>query len=125
MTYFRDRRTSLAVFFTEDKNICYCFDIECLFRGLGPVHVSEEWRLFIDSLKAVLLHNGNVRSQNTCDLRVHAITCDCNKLFQPHMEYMWRPESHCFAAWATARLHKAHVFCVFGTTVRIAITILR
>ena len=63
MTYFCDRHTSLAVFFKEDKNICYCFDIDGLFRELGSVHVSKEWHLFIDpgkdSLKTALLHNGN------------------------------------------------------------------
>ena len=37
VTYFRDRHTSLAVFFKEDKNICYCFDIDGVFRELGSV----------------------------------------------------------------------------------------
>ena len=91
VTYFHGRHTSLAVLFKEDKNICYCFYIDGLFRELGSVHVSEEWRLFIDSgkdsLKAVVLHNGikktvcaiGVRRQNARVLRVHGITFKCNK----------------------------------------------
>jgi len=41
-----------------------CKDVDGLFKALNMSHCTEEWRLFIDSskvsLKAVLLHNGNV-----------------------------------------------------------------
>jgi len=41
-----------------------CKDVDGLFKALNMSHRSDEWRLFIDSskvsLKAVLLHNGNV-----------------------------------------------------------------
>ena len=41
-----------------------CKDVDVLFRALNMGHCSYEWRLFTDSskvsLKAVLLHNGNV-----------------------------------------------------------------
>ena len=41
-----------------------CKDLDVLFKPLNTIHCSDEWRLFIDSskvsLKAVLLHNGNV-----------------------------------------------------------------
>jgi len=41
-----------------------CKDVDGLFKALNMSHCSCEWRLFIDaskvSLKAVLLHNGNV-----------------------------------------------------------------
>ena len=41
-----------------------CKDVDGLFKALNMSHCSDEWRLFIDSfkfsLKAVLLHNGNV-----------------------------------------------------------------
>jgi len=41
-----------------------CKDMDGLFKALNMSHCSHEWRLFIDSskvsLKAVLLHNGNV-----------------------------------------------------------------
>ena len=41
-----------------------CKDVNGLFKALNMSHCSDEWRLFIDSskvsIKAVLLHNGNV-----------------------------------------------------------------
>jgi len=41
-----------------------CKDVDGLFKALNLSHCSDEWRLFIDSpkvsLKAVLLHSGNV-----------------------------------------------------------------
>ena len=41
-----------------------CEDVDGLFKALNMSHCSGEWRPFIDSfkvsLKAVLLHNGNV-----------------------------------------------------------------
>jgi hypothetical protein len=41
-----------------------CKYVDVLFKPLNISHCSDEWRLFIDSskvsLKAVLLHNGNV-----------------------------------------------------------------
>jgi hypothetical protein len=41
-----------------------CKEADGLFKALNVSHCSDEWRLFIDSskvsLKAVLLHNGNV-----------------------------------------------------------------
>ena len=47
------------------KNICYCKDIEGLMTELGCEHNPAPWRLFIDShktsLKAVLLHNDNIK----------------------------------------------------------------
>jgi hypothetical protein len=42
----------------------YCNDADGLFGAFGPVHNPDDWQLFIDSskisLKAVLLHNGNI-----------------------------------------------------------------
>lgn len=44
-------------------NICFCDDIEELFRRMKQPFDKREWRLFIDgskrSVKFVLLHNGN------------------------------------------------------------------
>jgi len=41
-----------------------CKDVDGLFKALNMSHCSDEWRLFIESskvsLKAVLLHSGNV-----------------------------------------------------------------
>ena len=44
--------------------LCYCTDIQGLFQEIGIAYSASDWSLFIDSskrsLKAVLLHNGNV-----------------------------------------------------------------
>ena len=49
---------------SDHPPICYCTDIQGLFQEIGIVYSPSDWRLFIDSskqsLKAILLHNGNV-----------------------------------------------------------------
>ena len=49
--------------FSVDGLLCFCSNIDRLFKCLSLNHDLEEWRLFIDSfkrsLKAVLLHNAN------------------------------------------------------------------
>ena len=61
---FRSRQTDLTQFFAQDENLCFCTDVDGLLTALGYEHDPQEWRLFIDlsllSLKAVLLHNGNI-----------------------------------------------------------------
>ena len=65
----KKRQMTLANFYTmsSDSNhpsLCYCTDIQGLFQEIGIVYSASDWCLFIDSskqsLKAVLLHNGNV-----------------------------------------------------------------
>lgn len=60
---YRNRNKELKKFFVKQNNICYCVDIDGLMECFGFKHEPSEWRLFIDgsteSLKAVLLHNGN------------------------------------------------------------------
>lgn len=62
----------------ETKKIGYCNNVDELLKEVGQRHISNEWRLFIDSsvesLKGVLLHNGNkhpsvpiVYSRNTSE----------------------------------------------------------
>ena len=62
---FRIRNQSPARYYASAENICYCKDIEGLMTKLGFEHNPANWRLFIDSsktsLKAVLLHNGNIK----------------------------------------------------------------
>lgn len=62
-TVYRNRHEPYAKYFTKKNQICYCNDVPGLFKELNLHHNSNEWRLFIDSskdsLKAVLLHNGN------------------------------------------------------------------
>ena len=51
-------------FFKMENDFVACHDIDGLMKALSIGHIPHEWRLFIDSskltLKAVLLHNGNI-----------------------------------------------------------------
>ena len=53
-----------SLYFDVIENLCYCKHVEGLFRAVGIDHDPTEWWLFIDnstkSLKAMLLHNGNI-----------------------------------------------------------------
>lgn len=64
VTAQRNRHRNFAKFFETKNGICFCSDVNSLFKAMNITHVSSEWRLFVDasskSLKAVLLHNGNV-----------------------------------------------------------------
>jgi len=64
VSLYRTRDVELRKFFVKTESLCFCNDINGLFEALGCQHDPNEWRLFIDSskpsLKAVLLHNGNV-----------------------------------------------------------------
>lgn len=63
VTYYRKRQEPYAKYYSVESKICFCNDIPGLFRELGQPYDPNQWRLFIDSskesLKAVLLHNGN------------------------------------------------------------------
>lgn len=60
--FVQGKKQTVAGVFYEDL-ICFCRDIDGLMTQLGFEHKPDEWRLFIDgsteSLKAILLHNGN------------------------------------------------------------------
>ena len=63
VTSFRNQNKDLASFFNIENKLCYCTNIPGLFMSLGLPPNPSDWRLFIDSskqsLKGVLLHNGN------------------------------------------------------------------
>ena len=63
ITSFRNQNKDLASFINMENELCYCTNIPGLFTSLGLPHNSSDWPLFIDSfkqsLKGVLLHNGN------------------------------------------------------------------
>ena len=63
-TAYRNKRSEFSVYFDVIEDFCYCKDVERLFSAVGIDHDPTQWRLFIDSftksLKAVLLHNGNI-----------------------------------------------------------------
>ena len=64
VTQQRKRQHLFSTYFTLREGVCYCHDIVGLFEGIGIPCYTNDWRLFIDSsqrsLKAVLLHNGNI-----------------------------------------------------------------
>jgi len=58
------RHEVLVQFFKMERGLIACTDVDGLVQTLNINHNSLDWRLFIDSsklsLKAVLLHNGNL-----------------------------------------------------------------
>lgn len=67
ITIYRKRHVELAQFYemANRESLCVCKDVDSLMFELNITHIPSEWRLFIDasktSLKAVLLHNGNIK----------------------------------------------------------------
>lgn len=66
-SFYRNREKEFRKYYavTDDDSLVYCKDIQGLMNEMKPnVYIPDQWRLFIDSsvrsLKAVLLHNGNV-----------------------------------------------------------------
>ena len=63
-TAYRNRHLEFSVYFDVIEDLCYCKDVEGLFSAFGIDRDPTQWGLFIDSstksLKAVLLHNGNI-----------------------------------------------------------------
>jgi hypothetical protein len=64
MSAFHAHQKGLVPFFKMEGSLVTCNDVDGLMGALNINHNPEEWRLFTDSsklsLKAVLLHNGNV-----------------------------------------------------------------
>ena len=63
-TAYRNRHLEFSVYFNVIEELCHCKDVEGLFSAVKIDHDPTQWRLLIDSstksLKAVLLHNGNI-----------------------------------------------------------------
>jgi len=64
ITIYRKRDEEFLKYFSSENSLVYCNDIEGLLNLYkADMYKPEDWRLFIDSskesLKAVLLHNGN------------------------------------------------------------------
>lgn len=63
---YRNRHMRFSPFyeFCDSLLLCFCTDVSKLFNAMEIEYIPSDWRLFIDSsvksLKAVLLHNGNV-----------------------------------------------------------------
>ena len=64
ITVQRIRDSTLAQFYEKNDALCFCKNITGLFAEINIEYKPEQWRLFVDSssksLKAVLLHNGNI-----------------------------------------------------------------
>jgi hypothetical protein len=64
-TVHRKRSADFSKYYDKIDNLCFCVDIVGLMSALFEDYESSEWRLFVDgsvnSLKAVLLHIGNVQ----------------------------------------------------------------
>ena len=64
ISLYHYRQKNLEVFYAMEGTPVAWKDVDGLFKALNMIHCSDEWRLFIDpsevSLKAVLVHNGNV-----------------------------------------------------------------
>ena len=75
VSHYRRRNSDLLAVFRVDGPLCYCYDITSLFEKLGENHIASEWRLFLDSfkrsLKAVLLHIGNIKPSVSIAHSVH------------------------------------------------------
>jgi len=116
ITLYRYCQKNLEEFFTMEGTLVACKYMYGLFKALNMSHCSGECRLFIDSskvsLKAVLLHNGNVLSSIAV---AHAFgikeSDDSMKQLLQYIKYdiqvehLCRPESHCTFAWTAARVH--------------------
>ena len=64
VSFYRNREEKLRTYFQSDGQLVYCTDVEGLLLAMGlSAYRSNDWRLFIDSLKrslkCVLLHNNN------------------------------------------------------------------
>ena len=63
-TAYRNRHLDFSVYFDVTEDLCYCKDVEGLFSAVRIDRNPTQWRLFIDSsiksLKAVLIHDGNI-----------------------------------------------------------------
>jgi len=63
ISLFHSHHQQLVPFFKKEDVLVFYYDVGGLMDALGIIHDPQEWRLFIDSLKqslkAVLLHNGN------------------------------------------------------------------
>ena len=64
VTYYQNRHAEFLPYFTQEKDIAFCNNVEGVLKKLGVTQYDpNDWRLFIDSckrsLKCVLLHNGN------------------------------------------------------------------
>ena len=131
---FRSSNANLACYYANSENICYCIDIVGFMTELGCEHNSVHWGLFINSrktnLKAVLLHNGNIKQSIPvgCSIlrketyHTMKILLDILK----HPKYNWKICSDLKVVSLLLGLQLGTqsicAFCVYGTVGKIAVT---
>ena len=63
VSFYHYKEKGLIEFFKMEENLLFCDNIEGLITTMGTSYTPSEWKLFIDSskqsMKCVLLHNGN------------------------------------------------------------------
>ena len=116
---FRKRAWELQQHFSMDKGLCP--DIKGLFDDLGLEYESTQWKLFIDaylySIKAVLLHIGNVLPSFPTGHSVTLKETSENLTFimdristRSSMGLMCRFDSCGYSQWIAKWLYQDHVF---------------
>ena len=72
---YRNREIDFLRYIVMEDEFVFCHDVSGLVNALGCPYLQDEWRLFIDSskqsLKCVLLHNGNKFSSIPIGHSVH------------------------------------------------------
>jgi hypothetical protein len=97
ITFYRNRDISFRKFFSREDDLVYCNNIGGLLSKIGDIsYEASDWRLFIDSstksLKAVLLHNGNVYAPIPV---AHSVILkeeyeNLNKVLTKYNEHKWQ-----------------------------------
>lgn len=74
-SWYRHREREFSHFFSNEGNLVFCNDVHGIMTRFNIDYDPSQWRLFIDSsktsLKAVLLHNGNVFASVPVGYSVH------------------------------------------------------
>ena len=105
-----------------DGDLSYCSDVDSLMLAVGVVHNAADWRLFIDSsmlsLKAVLLHKGNVYPSMPIGHAVHMKeTYENMKVLLNKIKYTQHNWSLCgdlkVVGWLTGMQSGYTKFCCF------------
>jgi len=64
ISFYRKRLSNTGMYYSMDGDLVYCNNNQELMEELQLEHTPEQWRLFTNSpkvsLKAVLLHRGNM-----------------------------------------------------------------
>ena len=75
VTFYRKRDLIFTQYFAQNDVLVYCSDVQGLMGQFNIPYAPGDWRLFIDSskrsLKAVLLHNGNMYASIPVGHSVH------------------------------------------------------